>query len=62
MENWLQLAWRRADDAQHISSGRLLLQRLSKLVEQPRILDGDDGLSGEVCQNSTCFSEKGRTS
>ena len=26
----------------------LLLQRLPQFVEQPRVLDGDDGLGGEV--------------
>ena len=31
------------------SRGRgLLLQRFAKLAEQPRVLDGDDGLRGEV--------------
>ena len=44
----------RADDAQHFRRRRLLLQRLgevgralAQLVEQPRILDGDDRLVGE---------------
>ena len=43
------------DDAQHLRCRRLLLQRfaeivgaLAQFVEQPRILDGDDGLGGEV--------------
>src|SRR5215469_14688244 len=55
LEYWLQIAGRRTDDAQHIRSGRLLFQRLTKIgcalaqfAEQPRVLDGDDGLSGEV--------------
>ena len=38
----------RADDLQHVGGGGLLLQRFAQLVEQPRVLDGDDGLSGEV--------------
>ena len=40
---------------EHLGGRRLLLQRLAQivgalaqLVEQPRILDGDDGLRGEV--------------
>ena len=33
---------------QHLRRGRLLLQRLPQFIEQPRVLDGDDGLSGEV--------------
>ena len=35
-------------DLEHVGSGSLLLQRLAKLVEQAGILDGDDGLRGEV--------------
>ena len=43
------------DDPQHLGGRGLLLQRLgqivgalAQLVEQPRVLDGDDGLGGEV--------------
>ena len=42
------------DDLQHLRGRGLLLQRLARsscaaqLVEQPRVLDGDDGLGGEV--------------
>jgi hypothetical protein len=50
LEYRLQFAGRRADDFKHISSGGLLLQRLAQLIEQPRILDRDNGLSGEICQ------------
>jgi hypothetical protein len=42
-------------DMQHLRGRRLLLQRfaqiicaLPQLVEQPRVLDSDDGLGGEV--------------
>ena len=42
---------------QHLDGRGLLLQRLGKIVgalaqlaEQPRVLDGDDGLGGEVLQ------------
>ena len=41
---------------------RLLLQRLPQFVEQPRVLDGDDGLGGEILTRSICLSVKGRTS
>src|SRR5215469_14780827 len=47
-EHRLQLPGRRANDAQHIRCCRLLLQRLAQLVEQARVLDGNDGLRGEV--------------
>ena len=39
---------RAADNAQHFRRRRLLFQRLPQLVEQPGVLDGDDGLSSEV--------------
>ena len=55
VKNRLQFAGRLADDAQHFRGRRLLLQRFAQivgappqLVEQPRVLDGDDGLGGEV--------------
>ena len=52
------------------SRGRgLLLQRfgeivgaLAQLAEQPRVLDGDHGLGGEVLTSSICLSVNGRTS
>ena len=52
------------------SRGRgLLLQRLrqivgalAQLVEQPRILDGDDGLRGEVRHKLDLLVGEGRTS
>ena len=55
LEHRLQLARRAGDDLQHLRGRGLLLQRLgeivgalAQLVEQPRVLDGDDGLGGEV--------------
>jgi hypothetical protein len=39
---------RRANDAQHIRGRRLLFQRLPQFIEQPRVLDGDDGLGGKI--------------
>src|ERR1700693_3884677 len=51
----LHIARRRADDPEHLRRRRLLLQRLAEIVgalaqfvEQPRVLDGDDGLGSEV--------------
>ena len=53
----LQVGRRAADDAQDLAGRRLLLQRLGQLavallqlLEQPRVLDGDDGLVGEGLQ------------
>ena len=55
LEHRLQFARRAGDDLQHLRGRGLLLQRLgqivgalAQLVEQPRVLDGDDGLGGEV--------------
>ena len=55
LEHGLQLAGRGRDDLQHLRGRGLLLQRLgeivgapAQLVEQPRVLDGDDGLVSEA--------------
>ena len=48
LEHGLQLAGRLADDLEHVGGGGLLLQRFAQLVEQAGVLDGDDGLGGEV--------------
>ena len=48
IEYRLQIEGRAADDLEHVGGGGLLLQRFAQLVEQPRVLDGDDGLGGEV--------------
>ena len=48
IEHGLQIERRATDDLEHVGSGGLLLQRFAQLVEQPRVLDGDDGLGGEV--------------
>ena len=51
----VQVAGRTGDDLEHLAGRGLLFQRfgeivgaLAQLVEQPRVLDGDDGLGGEV--------------
>src|SRR6516225_315491 len=43
-----EIECRTTDDLQHIGSGGLLLERVAQFVEQPRILDGDDGLGCKV--------------
>jgi hypothetical protein len=48
LEHRLQLTRRSADDLEYVGGRGLLLKRLAQLIKQPRILDGDDGLSGEI--------------
>src|SRR5262249_8508845 len=48
LKHWLQFAGRRTDDAQHFRRRRLLVERFAQFVQQPRVLDGDDRLGGEV--------------
>src|SRR5262249_51167472 len=48
LEHWLQFTRRTADNLEHVGGGGLLLQRFAQLIEQARVLDGDDGLTGEV--------------
>ena len=48
LEHGLQLAWRTGNNAQHLRCGGLLLQRLAQFVEQPRVLDSDHRLGGEI--------------
>ena len=50
IENRRQIEGRAADDLEHVGGRGLLLQRLPQFVEQPRVLDGDDGLGGEIRQ------------
>jgi hypothetical protein len=45
IEHRLQIEGRAADHLEHVGGSGLLLQRLTQFVEQPRVLDGDDGLS-----------------
>jgi hypothetical protein len=61
-KHWLEVARRATDGLKHLRRSSLLLQRfrevgcafgevcsaLTEFVEQPRILNGDNGLSGEV--------------
>ena len=43
-----QVEGRAADHLEHVGGGGLLLQQLAQFAEQPRVLDGDHGLVGEV--------------
>src|SRR5262249_50536572 len=43
-----QIEGRAADHLEHVGGGGLLRQRLAQLVEEARVLDGDDGLRGEI--------------
>ena len=51
VEHGLQIESRAADDLEHVGGGGLLLQRLAQLIEQPHVLDGDDGLIGKCPQH-----------
>src|SRR5262245_6434047 len=62
VEHGLQVECRAADDLEHVSGRGLLLQRLAQigraltqLVEQPRVLDGDDRLVSKVLQKLDLF-------
>src|SRR5262245_44231334 len=58
-EDRLQIERRPTDDLEHIGGGGLLLERFAQLVEQPRVLDGDDGLGREVLdQFNLLFGER----
>ena len=48
VEHRLEVESRAADDLEDISGRGLLLQRFAQLVEEPGVLDRDDGLRGEV--------------
>src|SRR6516162_2076989 len=48
IEYGFQIEGRTADYLEHVGGRRLLLEGLSQFVEQPRVLDGDDSLSGKV--------------
>src|SRR6266480_2227491 len=58
VEHGLQVEGRAADDLEHIGGGGMLLQRFAQLVEQPCILDGDDGLVGESRDQLDLFRSK----
>src|SRR5262249_24247005 len=47
IEHGLEIEGRATDDLEYVGGGGLLLQRFPQLVEQARVLDGDDGLIRE---------------
>ena len=47
IEDGLNIRRRAGDHAENLTRGSLLLQRFLELLEQPHVLDGDDGLVGE---------------
>src|SRR5262245_57045002 len=58
LEHRLEIAGRAADDLKYVGSGGLLLKRLAQLIEQAGVLDGDDGLGGEVRDELDVFIRK----
>ena len=54
-ENRLQIKRRSAYGLKNVGGRGLLLQGFKQLGEQSRILDGDDGLGGEVLQQFDLF-------
>jgi hypothetical protein len=48
IEHRSQITGRAGDDLEHVRSSRLLLKGLAQFVEEARILNGDDRLSGEI--------------
>jgi hypothetical protein len=66
IEDRLDVRRRAADDAQNLTGGRLLVERLRqlavtrpKLSEQADVLDGDDGLGGERPQKVDLLLKEG---
>ena len=60
LEHWRRVRDRLADRAQHLRRGLLLLQRLLRLVEEPRVLDRDDRLIGEGAEQLHVDSRRRR--
>src|SRR6516164_7284136 len=48
-----------SDHTEDLACHGLLLQRFAQLVEQPRVLDGDDGLGGEIGQQRDLLVAEG---
>jgi hypothetical protein len=46
----VQVARRRVDDAEHLGRRGLLIERLARLGQEPRVLHRDDRLRREVLQ------------
>jgi hypothetical protein len=52
VENGREVAGRGVDDLQHLCGRSLLLQRLTGLSQEPRVLHCNDRLRGEVLEKS----------
>src|SRR5262249_2104673 len=59
IEHRLNIRRRAGYDAQDLTSGSLLLQRLLEFLKQPNVLDGDDRLVGEGLQQFDLDRGKG---
>ena len=55
----LNVSCRTADHFEHICGGGLLPEGFTQFVQQARVLDGDDGLRGEVLYQLDLFVRKG---
>ena len=62
LQHRLQIERRAADDLEHVGGGGLLLEGFAQFLQQPRVLDRDDGLAAKLLTSSTCLSVNGRTS
>jgi len=54
-KDWGKIAGRGIDNLQYLSGRGLLLQRLARLGQEPRILHRDNGLGSEVLQQRDLF-------
>ena len=54
IQHQLEVEGRAADDLEHVGSA-LALKRFAQLAQQPRVLDGDDCLVGEVLHQRNLF-------
>src|SRR5882757_4123729 len=68
LESRFDVGWGRRDHLENIAASGLIRQRFSEfaglglnLIEQPRILDGDDGLVGEGLHQGQLFRRKLKT-
>src|SRR5215469_12987456 len=50
IEHNLEIEGRPTDDLKDVGGRGLLLERFTQLIEQPRVLDCDDSLGGEILQ------------
>src|SRR3974390_3736670 len=58
VEHGLHVERRTADYLEHVGGGCLLLEGFAQLVEQPRVLDGNDGLRGKIANQLNLLVDK----